>query len=806
MHARESLLKLLGLCLLAGVLVAGLLFPVAGSMGMMSNKASDTIDNLSADVLTSQPPLITTLTDVNNKPIAHLYEQYRVPAGPDQISRTMKDALISVEDRRFYDHQGVDWKGTIRAAITNQASGDVQGASTLTQQYVKNYLINVSYRKDEGEQQRAQEQTIARKVREARIALQLEQKMKKEDILAGYLNVVEFSQQIYGVGAAAHAYFGTTPDQLNVPQSALLAGLVNNPVVNDPWNNPQRALQRRNTVIDRMVDNKKLAPADGEAAKKSELGILPEPNKPARSCLSADPKYGFFCQYVEEYLSNAGFDKETLYSGGYTIRTTLDPKVTNEAKAAAERGVPKTQEGVANTMSVVKPGKDKHRVSALVANRDYGVNAAAGQTTYGLPNRVANMFGAGSIFKIFTAAASLESGMGIQNIVQVPGSYASNVFLGGAPSCPPSGYSHQYCVRNAGDYAGSMTLQDALAQSPNTAFVILEEKVGMGPVTQMASRLGLRTTMASTIAGDEPDPSAGRAENRLSQQAYFGPTKNSPGNASFTLGPGAVSGLELANVAATIMSGGKWCPPTPVEEIKDRNGEPVKIKDQPCEQAVAEPLANSLAVGMSKDDTGAGTSAAAASNVGWRRPMIGKTGTTQDNKSAGFVGATPQLAAATMTFPDGSSPQGLCGTPPQLCGVNGGDIFGGKTPAATWFDAMSKIHAGKPVRPLPAADPRYEHGGPKVTVPNVVRRSVDDAKGILGRAGYQVKVEDWDSTAKAGTVVGQTPRGVRSPGGQITLYVSTGKKPVPETVGGAEAAPGTPPEATDPAPTPDGGG
>ncbi len=142
----DGLLKMLGLCLLAGVLMAGMLFPVVGALGVVSNRASDTIDSVSADLVATDPPLITTITDSKGKPIAYLYDQYRVPVTPDQIAPTMKAALISVEDRRFYEHHGVDWKGTVRALISNQTGEDVQGASTLTQQYVKNYLINVVYR------------------------------------------------------------------------------------------------------------------------------------------------------------------------------------------------------------------------------------------------------------------------------------------------------------------------------------------------------------------------------------------------------------------------------------------------------------------------------------------------------------------------------------------------------------------------------------------------------------------------------------------------------------------------------------
>ena len=173
----------------------------------------------------------------------------------------------------------------------------------------------------------------------------------------------------------------------------------------------------------------------------------------------------------------------------------------------------------------------------------------------------------------------------------------------------------------------------------------------MGPVVEMASKLGLRKTMASNNAtGGEVDPESDNPNFNQSQLDFYGPEENDPGEGSFTLGVSPASGLELANVAATIMSEGVWCPPTPLLEVTDRNGQPYPLKEQDCEQAVPEGLANALAVGMSKDiDTG-GTAAAAASGAGWERPMIGKTGTTQHHGSAAFIGATPQLAGTAMVF------------------------------------------------------------------------------------------------------------------------------------------------------------
>ncbi|HET6704113.1 transglycosylase domain-containing protein [Amycolatopsis sp.] len=725
MRKADGLFKLIGLCLLAGVLVAGMLFPVVGAAGVMSNQASETVEKTSSDLADIPPPLVTTVTDNTGKPIATLYDQYRLPITENQINEATKWALVSVEDKRFYEHHGVDWQGTLRAAVSNSTGADTQGASTLTQQYVKNYLINVVYRGDTIGQKKAQEQSIARKLKEARIAIQLETKLTKQQILAGYLNIVEFSRQIYGIGAAAHAYFDTTPEKLTVPQAALLAGLVNNPINNDPWKHADKATARRNLVLDRMVDNKKLAKADADRFKAEPLGVVPDsPKKPPANCIGAGPEAGFFCQYVEDYLLKAGgMTKDQLYTGGYTIKSTLDERANHEAKVSAEAQVKKTQPYVANTLSLVKPGKDRHEVVALASNRDYGQNQDAGQTTYALPTGVYNTGGAGSTYKIFTSAAVLDKGIaGIYSPVDLPETYTSRVFTTekGGCSTTPTGKprTYWYCVGNAADYsktAANATLQTALATSPNTTFVELEDRLGStGPAIDMAKRLGMRDTMASNAGGGTVDPKADRDEKRLSQAEFYGPRGNSPGFGAFTLGFSPLSGLELGNVAATILSGGVWCPPTPIGSVTDRNGKPVPVKEAPCEQAVPEGLANSLAVGMSKDDQPGGTSYAAANGVGWDRPMIGKTGTTQGNVSATFVGGTPQLAGAAMTFKFGGGQGGICDAGPgnvRVC-PGGGNIFGGKAPARTWFGAMKNIlDASQPVMQLPAPDPKYMGGG-----------------------------------------------------------------------------------------------
>ncbi|WP_433873819.1 transglycosylase domain-containing protein [Saccharopolyspora sp. CA-218241] len=686
-----------GLCVLAGVLVACLMLPAATGAGAMVNQTTDAMSRMSSSLAKREMPQVSTVTDRAGEPIAYFFDHYRVETPPGQISETMKAAITAVEDKRFWDHGGVDWHGTMRALATNITTGETaQGASTLTQQYVKNYLVHVANRNDPVEAEKAQETTIARKLREAKIAVELERTMTKEEILTGYLNVVPFGNQTFGVGAAAQTYFGTTPDKLTVAQSALLAAIVNAPGSLNPNSNPEDAIQRRNLVIDLMTDPTNalnITEEAAEAAKQEPLGVLTPLGRPPNGCVGLGDGMtdGFFCRYVSDYLERVGIDEEELRTGGYTIRTTLDRKASDAAKQAAQQQVPTQTDGIANVMAAVEPGQDKHKVRALVANRDFGNDASKGQRAYDIVSGV-QKFGAGSVFKTFTAAAAIEQGMSIHDIVQVPPTYTSHAYKNnGAP----------YTVGNAeGSQPGPRTLQEALATSPNTAFVALQERVGLDNVVNMASKLGLRQTLNGVDRSGDPIDQDDPESTSLGEYV-----KNNKIGA-FTLGYSPVSVLELSNVAATIMSQGMYCPPTPLEEIRDRHGNPVDVNEAPCEQVVAPHVANALAVGLSRDHEPGGTAHAAAAAAGWNRPMMGKTGTTQAHQSAAFLAATPQLAGAVLTYADGNRPEGICDgggeAPPYLCGSNG-NIYGGKVPARTWFDAMKVIHEGWPTAPLPPA-------------------------------------------------------------------------------------------------------
>jgi membrane peptidoglycan carboxypeptidase len=747
----NALIRIAGLCLVAGLLVAGVLLPAVGGAGLASNQASDTVNNVSTNLVQSQVPLVSTITDKDGVPIAYVFDQNRFNTPPQAIADTMKAAIISIEDRRFFEHNGVDWRGTARALTTNlSASGSAlegQGASTLTMQYVKNYVLYAVARND-AERAAAVESSPARKLREIRVALQLEKQLSKDEILARYLDIVFFGHNAYGVASAARTYFNTTPDRLTIAQAALLAGMVRSTSAYDPIEHPVQALTRRNIVIDEMANVGSITPAQAGAARVEPLGVQRPLTGLTNGCVGAGPADGFYCQYVLDYLDAAGFPEERLRRGGYLIRTNLDRRASDLAKRAANAEVPTQTTGIANAMAIVEPGRERHRVRALVANRDYGLDADAGQTSYALPSLVQG-FGAGSIYKIFVAATLMERGMGIAAPVPVMDAYTSRVFRdkGGA-----------YTVTNAGKYRnGSVSLQTALAISPNTTFVALEDRIGsIDPVVDMAYRLGMRQSLTSRDAQGRTISEAVKKERR----------------GSYTLGPEPTSPLDLANVGATLMSGGNWCPPTPIDAVLDRNGAPVTVPEAPCEQVVPEGLANSLAVGLSKDDQPGGTAFAAAQAARWGRPMLGKTGTTQANRSAGFVGATPQYSGAVLVWPDGSRPAPICDTdPPRLCG--NGNIFGGKVPARTWFNAMVPLHEGLPVAPLPPTEPRYVTGA-GTPVPDVVGQGENTAQLTLERAGFRVKRESSDSDRPVGTVVSQSTR-TAMPGDTVTIVVSSGK-------------------------------
>ncbi|AEF38712.1 Penicillin-binding protein 1 [Hoyosella subflava DQS3-9A1] len=754
----KTVAKLGGCSLLGGVLLAGMMFPVAGGFGLASNKAAQTVENTSAQLIEGEVPAVTTMVDVNGDPLAWIYDQRRFEVPSDRISNDMKLAIVSVEDRRFADHDGVDWQGTARAFLTNTTSGQIeQGASTLVQQYVKNYQLLVLAQND-AERRAAIETTPARKIREIRMALELDSRLSKEEILTRYLNLVPFGNGAYGVQEAAQTYFGINATDLNPAQSAMLAGIVQSSSALNPYTNPERVLNRRNVVLDTMIENIPERAEEFRAAKEEPLGVLPEPKMLPQGCIAADDR-GFFCDYVMQYLASVGIPRDQVTRGGYLIQTTLDPDVQDSAVRAVRNNTSPQATGVANVLNLIQPGSESHRVLAMASSRVYGLDGSNNETvspqTFSMVGH-----GAGSIFKIFPTAAALEQGMGIDTWVNVPARYeARGMGYGGAPGCPPA----TYCVENYSSYKPSMSLTEALATSPNTTFIGMIEQAGVEATVDMAVRLGLRSY---TRPG-----SSGYGEQSLAEMVA------DQNQGSFTLGPVAVNPLELSNVAATLASDGMWCPPTPVDAIIDRYGNAIEIAHEPCEQVVEPGLATALSQALGQDHTGVGTAARAAGATGWTAPVSAKTGTTNSNYSAGFLGYTNTVAGVSYIYGDSPTPSPVCSFPVRQC--YSGNLFGGNEPAQTWFQAVGPVASQLgPIQAPQATDRKYVSGDPRNQVPNVAGLTQSTAIRRLESSGYSYNTV-WTSSAESrGVVTSYSPNGFAAPGATITLYVSDGSQRV----------------------------
>lgn len=675
---------------LVGVLTAFAAVPLVGGMGFAVNAGSDTVDSDLADIDDNTSlPEVSTITDRDGNRLATLYDQRRYSVGSDEISDNMKQAIVAIEDRRFYEHDGVDVRGTLRALAANFSSGAVeQGASTINQQYIKNYRLLIDAANDE-ERAAATETSATRKLREMKMATDLEKRYSKDEILTRYLNLISFGNGAYGIEAAARTYFSTTAAELTVPQSALLAGMVQSTTAHDPWMNPDSAKARRDAVLTAMESTGALGPEERDRFIAQPLGVNESPVGQANGCIGADDA-GFFCDYVLSYLEDHDLDRDEIARGGYTVRTTLDPDAQDAAVNAVRSQADSATPGVSMTSNFIAPTDDAHEVVAMASSRTYGLDADVSETV--LPvTHTSEGNGAGSVFKIFAAAAAMEKGMGLNTRLDVPSRIeVAGMGSGGAAGCP----ADRYCVENAGDFTSSMSLREALATSPNTPFVAMAEQLGTGRMTDIAVDLGLRSyAEPGSYDGD-------------TSVADFVKDSNL---GSFVLGPLEVNPLELANVSASLADHGRWCEPSPVLSVSDRDGDTVDLDTPSCEQALSRDIADALANGMG-GDVRDGTASAAAAASGWSGPISAKTGTTETSLSAAFLGFTPGLAGATYAFNDGSQTSPLCTSPLRQCGA--GNLYGGNEPARAFFTAANSLAASYGGAGLPRYDRSYDRGNP----------------------------------------------------------------------------------------------
>jgi membrane peptidoglycan carboxypeptidase len=709
-----GLLRLLGGVVLIAVLLSAAGVPFVVALGRTAELAQDRLDSIE-DLPEVVPAQRSTLLAADGSWLATFYAQNRVVVAPETIPAVLVDAVLSVEDTRFYDHRGVDSRGTARALVANLRSGSAgQGGSTITQQYVKNVLASAAENPEQAAE--AGVKTLGRKLREARYALEFERTHTKAEILSGYLNIAYFGQGSWGVEAAAQTYFGIPVTALSASQAAFLAGQLQSPSRTDPVKHPEAALRRRNSVLAKMVSTKRLTSALAATAEAEPLGLQLTP--PNNGCPKSP--YPYFCDAViAELVNDADFGatpqdrRERLYRGGLTITTTLDPRVQVGVQSAVDRLT--HTDRVAAVAVTVQPGTGN--VQALAVNRDYGT--AENQSVYPFATRPSHP--AGSTFKAFTLIAALESGLRLDTTVPGGSSWKSTKF-----DNPASG---AYTNAEAGGRT-NVSIADATTHSQNTAFVQIEERVGLQAVADAARRAGV-TNLAQT------------GRNAVGDR-----------EGSLTLGARSVSVLDMANSYATLAAHGMHCKPTTVTEVRLADGT-TQAHQTNCERTIDAAVADTATAAL-QSVVSEGTGRAASTGL---RPVAGKTGTSDNFGSAWFVGYTPQFATAVML----GDPNGPANALYEVDGV--AKVFGGTIPAEIFAVAMAQAHDGLDVVAFAPKNPDHLLAVTATrTVPQVVGLRFDLAEAKLLAVNLAVTRSTVRSPGvRSGVVVAQrqTPDGVQ---------------------------------------------
>ena len=560
----------------------------------------------------SEPSIVV---DAAGNQIATFQEfELTVDITPEDIPEMLERAVISAEDRTFFEHNGVDPEAVFRAALQNFESGEiVQGGSTITQQLVKNQYLSG-------------EQSFSRKLREAILATRLERERTKEEILFEYLDTVYFGDGAYGVGAAAQSYFRKPVSELGVSEAATLAAIIPAPTRYSPRTDFEAAESRRVLVLDQMLETGAISQEQYDVAFSQHLWFAPfgDPPGPATvihpAPITETPVHPYFIDYLRRWLL-ARYEPELIYRGGLRIETTLDPRMQIEAARTTAESLGNTEAPLEMALVSVEPGTGF--VRAMVGGRDVRhsqVNLALGGSTGMQP---------GSSFKPFVLAAAFEVGSAPEDVYPAPGNYELQGCQG---ECTVGNYE--------GSSRGSQTLREAMHTSTNTVFAQLVEDVGTAQVADLSHRVGVGSIQPS---------------------GWYGP--------SLALGAYEVSPLEMAAGYATFANHGNRVPATPVMRMLDDEGQLLLdlATAPPAERVLDANIADTVTNVLQGVISG-GTGAAA--DIG--RPAAGKTGTAQAYRAAWFVGYTPQLSTAVwLGYSD--APRSLYGIN-GVARVTGGSI------------------------------------------------------------------------------------------------------------------------------------
>ncbi|TAP43365.1 transglycosylase domain-containing protein [Arthrobacter sp. S39] len=682
---------------LCGVLAASLVVPAVAAAGFGVSTSISYFDRLPEELIVAPPSQSTKVLASDGQLIATFYAENRIKVPLDQMSPFVRDAIVAIEDSRFYDHVGIDPQGILRAAIANMTRGAKQGASTITQQYVTN-VINEAYLSQDRTDEviLSGQKSVGDKLREMKLAIALEKRFSKEQILEGYLNIVFFNRDAYGIEAASRYFFSTSAMELTLPQAALLAGLVNSPSFYNPAVNPDKSIVRRNQVLSEMLAADKITQADHDAAVATPIELKLNPGRQGCANATMAP---YFCDYISHLiLNNPAYGsslierERRLYRGGLTIKTTLDPRLQAAAQAQvdASAGANPDRWGAAlvtiqpgtgnilamaqNTVFLPEEGKFDTQLNLNVDSRDPQGNDLNG----------AGGFQPGSTMKPFTFAEWLNEGKSMTAEVDAsrrvyplgfPWRSSCGRVLGAystAQNNPELGAADD--LQNADEgYYRRMPINYGLYNSINTATFATATQLDFCGIQKMVDAVGLHSGLDG-------------AQINMHQLGNL-------------LGAIGVAPLHLANAFATFANDGRYCVPVALLEVTDVTGGQMPAQATECRTAVKPEVARGVNAVL-QDVLKVGSGVWINPKIHTVVPTAAKTGTSNNNGATWIVGYTSGLATASF-FGDALEGQKRPGQNVTINGVFYPRLDGYMIAGPQWVNYMLQVVRLYPADPFP---------------------------------------------------------------------------------------------------------
>ncbi|MDO4918282.1 transglycosylase domain-containing protein [Kocuria sp.] len=676
-----NVVAFIAVAVVAGVVAAGLLVPPAAAAGAAANASIGWFKSLPADMEAGPLSRSSTVVAKDGSEIATFFAQNRDPVPLDQISPNMRKALLSIEDRDFYEHGGVDPWGIVRAIGNNLLRpGNRQGASTITQQYVNNLIIDQQVRNGEQASTIGADKGVVDKIKEMKLALSMEQEKSKDEILEGYLNVVLFGGSNYGVEAASQYFWGIHASQLSVAQAATLAGMVQSPNYYNPQVNPEASTQRRNVVLGTMVQTGAITQQQADAAAKEPMNLSIHTTSSGCTAAKTAP---YFCDYVENQVMQSdafGTTPEerlaTLQRGGLTIRTSLDPKAQEAAETQVNTTQPKDNNPDSVSTALISLEPSNGHVVSMAQNTNYSAAEGDANTTYNFnvdsSAGGAGGFQVGSTFKPFTLAQWINSGKGVKASIDATRlSYPADYHW--KASCLPNGYKIEPGTNGSGltfqnaeeGYNKVMDVDYGIYNSINSALYAMAADLDLCQIGDMTKALGIHdgktgdpvdTTVLSSLLGGSVD----------------------------------ISPMTMARAFSAFANDGVMCEPRAITGVKDFSGKTYDVPGDKCQRVIKKEVAQGVNYVLQQVLVrGSGYQR----SIGLPGASAAKTGTTDNSTQTWMLGYTKGLATASWVGNYQSGSRSLNGL--SIGGKTGGSgtewVDGATYAGGQWQNYMKAV-------------------------------------------------------------------------------------------------------------------